>query len=49
MDLKQNRDGLTIYYEWNTWTLKRQIILDLMDFEANIDGLRIKYEWNVGF
>ncbi len=37
MDLKYNKDG----YEWNTWTLKRQIILDLMDLEDNIDGLII--------
>ncbi len=49
MDLKYNKDGLTIEYEWNTWTLKRQIILDLMDLEDNIDGLIIKYERNVGF
>ncbi len=49
MDLEQNIDGLTIEYEWSTWTLKRQIIFDLMDLEDNIDGLKIEYEWNVGF
>ncbi len=49
MDLKQNRDGLAIEYEWSIWTLKRQIILDLTDLKDNIDGLRIEHEWNAGF